>query len=107
MNRMSTDVLSGTRLGALTVADAVFDFLRGQGIDRVFGNPGSTELPMFVDLPEDFSYVLGLQESVVVAMADAYAQVSGKSGLRQSSLGGPGSVMRWAISTRPSATARR
>ena len=55
MNRMSTDVLSGTKLGALTVAEAVFDFLRGQGIDRVFGNPGSTDLPMFVDLPGDFS----------------------------------------------------
>lgn len=79
MNRMSTDVLSGTRLGALTVGDALFAFLRQQGIDRIFGNPGSTELPMFVDLPEDFSYVLGLQESLVVAMADAYAQVSGKA----------------------------
>ncbi len=41
----------------------------------VFGNPGSTELRMFRDWPEDFRYVLGLQESVVVAMADAYAQV--------------------------------
>ncbi len=63
----------------LSVADAVFDFLRRQGIDRVFGNPGSTELPMFVNLPADFSYVLGLQESIVVAMADGYAQVSGKA----------------------------
>jgi benzoylformate decarboxylase len=34
---------------------------------------------MFVDLPEDFSYVLGLQESIVVAMADAYAQVTGRA----------------------------
>ena len=40
----------------------------------VFGNPGSTELAMFVDFPEDFRYVLGLQESVVVGMADGYAQ---------------------------------
>ncbi|MFZ2103317.1 MAG: benzoylformate decarboxylase, partial [Oricola sp.] len=79
MNRMSTDFLSGTRLGALTVSDAVFAFLREQGIDRVFGNPGSTELPMFVNLPEDFSYVLGLQESIVVAMADAYSQVTGRA----------------------------
>jgi benzoylformate decarboxylase len=79
MNRMPAGDLSGTRLGALTVSDAVFAFLREQGIDRVFGNPGSTELPMFVDLPEDFSYVLGLQESIVVAMADAHAQVSGRA----------------------------
>jgi len=79
MNRMPTGNLSGTKLGALTVGDAVFAFLRERGIDRVFGNPGSTELPMFVDLPEDFSYILGLQESIVVAMADAYAQVTGKA----------------------------
>ena len=54
----------------------MFDLLRQYGIDRVFGNPGSTELPMFADLPDEFSYVLGLQELIVVAMADAYAQVT-------------------------------
>ncbi|MFF2512964.1 hypothetical protein [Streptomyces sp. NPDC058086] len=32
----------------------------------VFGNPGSTELRMFRDWPDDFTYVLGLQESVAV-----------------------------------------
>jgi benzoylformate decarboxylase len=38
-----------------------------------FGNPGSTELPMFRDFPADFKYVLGLQESVVIGMADGFA----------------------------------
>lgn len=77
MNKMSLNFLSGSTLpGQATVSEAVFDFLRQKGIDRIFGNPGSTELPMFVDLPQDFSYALGLQESIVVAMADAYAQVS-------------------------------
>lgn len=81
MNNMTRDFLSGsTRLcgqsETKSVAEAVFDFLRTKGIDRIFGNPGSTELPMFMNIPEDFSYVLGLQESIVVAMADAYAQVS-------------------------------
>lgn len=61
-----------------TVRDAVFDLLRQHGMTRIFGNPGSTELPMFTDLPEDFSYVAGLQESVVVAMADGHAQASRK-----------------------------
>lgn len=42
----------------------------------MFGNPGSTELPMLVDWPKSVEYVLGLQESIVVAMADAYAQAS-------------------------------
>jgi benzoylformate decarboxylase len=40
----------------------------------IFGNPGSTELPFLKDLPEDFTYVLGLQEGVVLAMADGFAQ---------------------------------
>ncbi len=43
----------------------------------MFGNPGSTELPMLRDFPDDFLYVLGLQEAVVVGMADGYAQASG------------------------------
>ncbi len=76
MNRLTRDFRPGsTRLNA-RVSDIVFDFLRQNGIDRIFGNPGSTELPMFADLPPDFSYVLGLQESIVVGMADAYSQVT-------------------------------
>ena len=45
----------------------------------MFGNPGSTELPMLADFPADFRYVLGLQEAVVVGMADGFAQASGKT----------------------------
>jgi benzoylformate decarboxylase len=59
-----------------TVREAVIQLMRDLGIDTVFGNPGSTELPMFRDYPADFSYVLGLQESVVVGMADGYAQAT-------------------------------
>src|SRR6266566_3526093 len=44
----------------------------------IFGNPGSTELPMLKEFPGDFTYVLGLQELVVVGMADGYAQASGR-----------------------------
>ncbi len=44
----------------------------------MFGNPGSTELPMLHGFPDDFKYVLGLQEAVVVGMADGYAQASGR-----------------------------
>ncbi|MEW2512415.1 benzoylformate decarboxylase [Streptomyces sp. NPDC046870] len=65
-------------MNAITVRQAVFDLLRGHGVDTVFGNPGSTELPMFRDFPADFRYVLGLQESVVVAMADGHAQATRK-----------------------------
>jgi benzoylformate decarboxylase len=60
-----------------TVREATFDLLRAHGMTTIFGNPGSTELPMLGDFPEDFSYVLGLQELVVVGMADGFAQASG------------------------------
>lgn len=67
--------------GPLTVRDAVIDLLRRLGMTAVFANPGSTELPMFRDFPSDFRYVLGLQEAVVVGMADGYAQASGNAAL--------------------------
>ncbi|MET0823360.1 MAG: benzoylformate decarboxylase [Solirubrobacterales bacterium] len=60
-----------------SVREASFDVFRAQGMTTVFGNPGSTELPMLRDFPDDFTYVLGLQEAVVVGIADGYAQASG------------------------------
>jgi benzoylformate decarboxylase len=62
-----------------TVLGASFDLFRAHGMTTIFGNPGSTELPMLADFPSDFSYVLGLQEAVVVGMADGYAQASGQT----------------------------
>ncbi|HYM55844.1 MAG TPA: benzoylformate decarboxylase [Solirubrobacteraceae bacterium] len=61
-----------------TVREATFDLFRAHGMTTIFGNPGSTELPMLRDFPDDFSYVLGLQELVVVGMADGFAQASGR-----------------------------
>jgi benzoylformate decarboxylase len=60
-----------------TVREATYDLFRSHGMTTMFGNPGSTELPMLADFPADFRYVLGLQEAVVVGMADGYAQASG------------------------------
>jgi len=57
-----------------TVRDATLDLLRTFGMQTIFGNPGSTELPLFRDFPPDFRYVLGLQESIALGMADGYAQ---------------------------------
>jgi benzoylformate decarboxylase len=62
-----------------TVREASFDLFREQGMTTMFGNPGSTELPMLADFPSDFRYVLGLQEAVVVGMADGFAQASGRT----------------------------
>jgi benzoylformate decarboxylase len=64
----------------VTVKQATFDLLRAVGIKKVFGNPGSTELPFLSDWPADIDYVLGLQEASVVGMADGYAQATRNAG---------------------------
>src|ERR1700694_5115321 len=61
---------------AMTVRAAVLELLRCFGMTSIFGNLGSTELPLFRGFPKDFRYVLGLQEAVVVGMADGYAQAT-------------------------------
>ena len=65
----------------VTVREAVLRLFRKLGMTTIFGNPGSTELPLFRDFPADFRYVLGLQESLVVGMADGYAQATRNAGL--------------------------
>jgi benzoylformate decarboxylase len=60
------------------VLDVTRDLMRRRGMTTVFGNPGSTELAFLADWPGDFTYVLGLQEAVVVGMADGFAQASGR-----------------------------
>ncbi|MCC7463724.1 MAG: benzoylformate decarboxylase [Gammaproteobacteria bacterium] len=64
-----------------TVREATFELLRAFGMTTIFGNPGSTELPMFRGFPEGFRYVLGLQESLVLGMADGYAQATRRAAL--------------------------
>src|SRR5581483_7496634 len=61
-----------------TVREAAFELFRAHGMTTIFGNPGSTELPMLAGFPDDFDYVLGLQELVVMGMADGYAQATGR-----------------------------
>ncbi len=62
-----------------TVREATWGLMRAHRMTTVFGNPGSTELGLFLGWPADFRYVLGLQESVVVGMADGFAQASGNA----------------------------
>jgi benzoylformate decarboxylase len=62
---------------ATTIREAAYELFRAHGMTTIFGNPGSTELPMLGDFPSDFKYVLGLQEAVVVGMADGYSQAAG------------------------------
>src|ERR1700751_1602166 len=61
-----------------SVREATYELFRARGMTTMFGNPGSTELPMLAGFPDDFRYVLGLQELAVVGMADGYANASGR-----------------------------
>ncbi len=60
--------------------EAFLRLLESEGIRHLFGNPGTTELPIMAALPENPSirYVMALQESLVVAMADGYSRASGE-----------------------------
>ena len=58
---------------AATVRDAAFDVLRALGLTTIFSNPGSTEVPLLAGLPDDLTFVLGLHEGAVVAMAAGHA----------------------------------
>jgi benzoylformate decarboxylase len=78
--RDSTLERKNTPTTPLTVKQATFDLLRAFGIRKVFGNPGSTELPFLSDWPDDIDYVLGLQEASVIGMADGYAQATRNAG---------------------------
>ena len=57
---------------------AFLKLLVDEGVTHLFGNPGTTELPLMEVVPDvpELRYVLGLQEAVVVAMADGYARAS-------------------------------
>jgi benzoylformate decarboxylase len=65
-------VISGKR--------AFLELLKQEGAGIIFGNPGTTELPLMdaLAVEDDLRYVLALQEAAVMAMADGYAQASGK-----------------------------
>lgn len=62
-----------------TVREAAYGVFAHYGVDCLFGNPGSTELPMLKAMP--FPYVMGLNEAVVMGMADGYARSTGKAAL--------------------------
>ncbi len=64
----------------ITGRSAFLALLKDEGITHLFGNPGTTELPVMDAMKDhpDLTYVLGLQESLVVAMADGYSRASGE-----------------------------
>lgn len=60
-------------MAAPTVRDATFDVWREYGLTSIFANPGSTEIRLLADLPDDFRFVLALHEGSVVGLATGYA----------------------------------
>ena len=65
---------------SVTGREVLLEVLRSEGVRHVFGNPGSTELPLIDALADagDLHYVLALQEATATGMADGYAQASGR-----------------------------
>lgn len=59
---------------SITVRDATFDLLRKLDLNVVVGNPGSTEETFLANFPDDFTYILALQEASVIGIADGIAQ---------------------------------
>ena len=59
--------------------EAFLALLESEGVSHLFGNPGTTELPIMAALPDRpaIRYVMALQEALVVAMADGYSRASG------------------------------
>src|SRR6266851_5646029 len=73
----------GSPMSFLSGKQAFLQILKDEGVDTMFGNPGTTELPLMDGLVREPSirYILALQEAVAISMADGYAQASGKLGV--------------------------
>jgi benzoylformate decarboxylase len=59
---------------------ALLELLKQEGVRIMFGNPGTTELPLMDALAaeQELRYILALQEAPAMGMADGYAQASGQ-----------------------------
>ncbi len=65
----------------MTGKQALLEMLKAEGVDYIFGNPGTSEGPIIDilgDYPE-FRYILTLQESVAVGMGESYARATGRA----------------------------
>jgi benzoylformate decarboxylase len=69
-----------SHLPRISGRSAFLQLLVDEGVTHLFGNPGTTELPIMEVVPDypRLKFVLGLQESVVLAMADGYCRASHK-----------------------------
>jgi benzoylformate decarboxylase len=93
--------------GMRPAVEIMLDVLRDEGVSHIFGNPGSTEMPLMdalVDAP-DITYVLGLQEATAAGMADGYALATGRASfLNLHAMGGLGNAMGVLVASKASET---
>jgi hypothetical protein len=70
----------GDLMNRITGRSAFLALLKDEGITHLFGNPGTTELPIMHALKDhpDLTYVMAMQESLVVAIADGFSRASGR-----------------------------
>ncbi|HEY2147088.1 MAG TPA: thiamine pyrophosphate-binding protein, partial [Pirellulales bacterium] len=82
LNGFQSDKRAG-EIMAISGANAILEMLAAAGVRYLFGNPGTTELPLMDALAADerIEFILGLQEVPVMGMADGYAMASGKLGV--------------------------
>jgi benzoylformate decarboxylase len=96
------------KIGARPGADVLLEILSSEGVQYIFGNPGTTELPLMDALlrAPQLNYILALQEATAVAMADGYAQAARRPGFLNlhtaGGLGhGMGSLLNASVSQTP------
>ena len=75
---MEDDVMG--RINKIQGGSAFLSLLKDEGVSHMFGNPGTTELPVMDALGKqsELPYILGLQESVVIGMADGFGRATGQ-----------------------------
>ena len=67
-------------MARMTGKEALARMLAAEGLEYIFGNPGTSETP-FLDVLQDYpnlQYIQALQEGTAVGMADGYARATGK-----------------------------
>src|SRR6202451_3431071 len=67
-------------MNRITGRSAFLALLKDEGITHLFGNPGTTELPIMHALKDhlDLTYVMALSDRLVVAIADGFSRASGR-----------------------------
>ncbi|MBV8849477.1 MAG: thiamine pyrophosphate-binding protein [Methylobacteriaceae bacterium] len=99
--------MSGHLRNRRRAVEIMLDVLRDERATTIFGNPGSTEMPLMDALVDagDFRYVLGLQEATAVAMADGYALKTARPAfVNLHAAGGLGNAMGVLVASKASET---